>query len=89
MTINTCDAQVYENGITVALVVGVSADNIEKYVQEIAKRSEQKVDWHYFGGRAVIKTIGDTEKVVQALCDGSIAKEVMSDEADHLTVQLC
>lgn len=62
-----CDSEVYEKGTQVFLTHTIEAKNIEKWVQAVAKLSEQKVDWHYFGGRAVILALGKINKVNEAL----------------------
>jgi hypothetical protein len=36
---------------------------MEQFVKMVAWHSGQRVDWHFYAGRAVVKAIGDIEKV--------------------------
>lgn len=63
MPIPECDPDIYKNGKTAFIMAGASANDIEEYVHSIQKKSAQILDWHYFGGRAVVKTLGDVERV--------------------------
>lgn len=62
-----CDDEVFEKGHVVFLGDGVSSNRMEAWVQEVAKESGQRVDWHFVGGRATVKALGDLEKVQHAL----------------------
>ncbi len=62
-----CAADVFQTGTTVCIVAGGSAKLIERFVQELADLSGQKVDWNYVGGRGVVRAIGDIEAVREAL----------------------
>ncbi len=42
---------------------GWEKNEIENWVQEVAKRSGQQVDWGYIGGRANIIGLGDLDKI--------------------------
>lgn len=60
-----CDNDIFENGSIVAVFdCGMIA--MEGLVQE-ACRTGVKIDWHYVGGRAVVKTLGDPLKAREAL----------------------
>jgi hypothetical protein len=65
-----CDPQIYEKGTPICIIAGPKAADIESWVQQIAQTTEQKVDWHFVGGRAVVKYLGDSKgafKVVDAI----------------------
>ena len=62
-----CDPEVYKNGTQVFLTNTIRSQDIETWVQKIAADSGQKVDWHFYAGRAVVLAIGDLEKVQQAI----------------------
>ena len=62
-TINKCDHEIYEHGHAVGIIGGGNAEIIELIVKRIASDSGQPVDWNYVGGRAVVKTTGDFERV--------------------------
>ncbi len=65
MEINSCNQEIYEKGQVVAIFdAGMIA--MEGIVKE-ANRKGIIMDWHYFGGRAVVKTLGDVEKAKLAL----------------------
>ncbi len=67
MSSEKCNKEVYENGSSVFLTHTMAAEHVEEWVQAVAKESGQKVDWHYFGGRANILALGDLEKVQKAM----------------------
>jgi hypothetical protein len=76
---NKCDEDIYENGRTV-LVIGdeFSVNTIEAFVQKIARRSGQKVDWHFIAGRAALRAKANTQglhKVDEAIygCPDEVA----------------
>jgi hypothetical protein len=54
-----CDKDVYENGKLVGVMAQMPAEAIELIVKRMAQDSGQKIDWHFVGGRAFIKTTGD------------------------------
>lgn len=64
---NRCDQEVYDNGTQVFLTHTLAAKDVEDWVQQIAKESNQKVDWHYGAGRAQVLALGDLEKVKEAI----------------------
>lgn len=60
-----CDAEVFSKGQSLAAIDGRSKD-VEPWVQEVAKRSGQRVDWHYSGGIAHVLVLGDHAKALAA-----------------------
>lgn len=69
-----CDAEVFKHGQS---LVALNARSMpaEEWVQEVAKRSGQRVDWHYSGGVAHVLVLGDHAKALEAAqamppCDG-------------------
>ena len=60
-----CDNDIFEKG-TVITVLECGMIAMEGLVQE-ACRKGIKMDWHYVGGRAVVKTLDDPLKARQAL----------------------
>jgi len=62
-----CNPDIFENGVCVCIAAGGNAAMIEELVKMIRRDTEQPVDWHYAGGRAVILTTGDVEKVRQSV----------------------
>lgn len=63
----SCDHKIYSTGAFVAVMDGASAKLIERLVNEASEACCQKMDWHYMGGRAVVRTLGDVRK-----CRGAI-----------------
>jgi len=63
---DTCDREVYDNGEGI-VVLDACMYRAEEWVQSVARESGQKVDWHYVGGRVLVKYIGDKEKVLEAI----------------------
>jgi uncharacterized pyridoxal phosphate-containing UPF0001 family protein len=60
-----CDQNIYNNGENIVIFKSlVKEERMEKWVQKIRDLSDnQQVDWHYIGGRAQVKALGDTERV--------------------------
>ncbi len=63
-----CNHDVYERGELMFLThsIGRSAA-IERWVQNIARVSGQPVDWHFSGGRVLVKALGDLGAVRNAI----------------------
>jgi hypothetical protein len=40
-------------------VLDARSSSAEQWVQSVARESNQRVDWHYVGGRAVVRVLGD------------------------------
>lgn len=63
-----CDREIFENGAPLLLAdtgpVG-GAKKFEVWVQELARLSGQRVDWHYSGGIAQVLFIGCRDKLVK------------------------
>lgn len=60
-----CDSNIHQKGAVVAVMdCGMLA--MEGLVKE-ANRKYEGMDWHYFGGRAVVKTLGDVQAARKAL----------------------
>lgn len=68
-----CDQDVYTKGTTIFVTDTIRSFNIEPWVQKIAAKSGQRVDWHWSGGRAIVLALGDIEKAREAL--GSLLDE--------------
>jgi len=75
-----CAADIYERGTVVHQCNSVSSNRMEGWVRKIAKESGQRVDWHFFGGWAVVKALGDIPAVEAAI-------EKHSHELDYLRDQ--
>jgi hypothetical protein len=60
-----CEDAIYERGAVVAMLEG-GKFAMEGITTE-ASRNGPKVDWHYFGGRAVVKTLGNVGEARKAL----------------------
>ena len=60
-----CNTEIYEKGKTIA-VFDAGKEAMEGLVKE-ARRSGLRIDWHYFGGRAVVKTLDDPKKSLTAI----------------------
>jgi hypothetical protein len=62
-----CDKEIYEKGIVVFITHTMSSKDIEDWVQIISVESGQKVDWHWYAGRAAIKALGNIKQVKSAI----------------------
>ena len=65
--LSPCKSEIYESGECAAILAGANARTMEEFVRCVAEYTGQEVDWHYFGGRAVVKTTGDVEAVRMAV----------------------
>ena len=61
-----CDPEIYKSGVPVAMIADRDARAIEDLVIQIRQQTRQKIDWHYFGGRGVVKVIGNDDLVRDA-----------------------
>lgn len=62
-----CNQEIYDNGQEVFYTHTIYSEDVERWVRQIAKESCQKVDWHYFAGRAIVLAIGDLIVVKKAI----------------------
>lgn len=62
-----CDPHIMNDGISVFVTHSISSNRMERWVKEVAKESGQLVDWHFVGGRANIRAIGDLGAVKRAI----------------------
>lgn len=62
-----CDPTVYEIGTVVFLTNTIRTKRMEPWIRNVRARSGQPVDWHWIGGRAVVKAMGDLDKVREAI----------------------
>ena len=62
-----CNEDVMKDGTVVAIMHGGTARLIDRFVKELAAYTSQPVDWHYFAGRAIILTTGNTVIVKKAI----------------------
>ena len=68
-TLPRCDLEIYNYGTTVFVGCDIRSEDMERWVKQVSERSEQRVDWHWFGGRAVVKALGDLRLVHAAIND--------------------
>ncbi|MFY0656175.1 MAG: hypothetical protein JXR12_05320 [Neptunomonas phycophila] len=61
-----CNKDIYEKGSVVAVLDGGSKV-IEEATQNASKECGFDIDWYYFGGRAVVKTLGDVNKARESV----------------------
>jgi hypothetical protein len=64
---DNCDPEVYKHGAHVFTLADLSTKEINAWVEKVSKESGQKVDWHFVGGRACIRCLGNIKKVVAAI----------------------
>jgi len=62
-----CDRDIFENGTPVFMTHSIPSNAMERWVKLVAKKSGQRVDWSFTGGRAVVKALGDIAKVRAAI----------------------
>jgi hypothetical protein len=62
-----CDADVFSHGRAIFVTHTVPCAEIENWVRAVAKLSGQRVDWSYYGGRAVVRYLGSELAVREAI----------------------
>ena len=62
-----CDPEIYLSGSLVFTTHTIPSKKINEWVQKIERLSQQPVDWHYVGGRAAIRALGNLEAVRAAI----------------------
>jgi len=70
MNPESCDMDIYRNGEHIFSIYGLGLKaRIEEWVRFIALWSGQRVDWHYVGGVACVRALGDVAKVKRTILD--------------------
>ena len=64
-----CDEEIFRSGTHVLTVASVPAEMFDVWVQAVAVRSGQRVDWHSFSGRCIVRALSDLKRVFKALDD--------------------
>ena len=62
-----CDSEVFEKGESVFVTHTIPSNAMDGWVKKVAELSGQRVDWHFFGGRANVLALGDIDKVKAAI----------------------
>lgn len=61
-----CNPFIFRNGECVCVLDGRPHD-VELWVKAVAKKANALVDWHYFGGRANVLHLGDSQSLRRVL----------------------
>ena len=64
-----CDPEIYEKGVHIFTTDTIPSNAMEGWVRQVAERSGQRVDWHFYGGRAVVLALGHLPDVVRAIAE--------------------
>jgi len=63
-----CEKEIYEAGQHVATITGGCSQAIEALIERLRSEvPEVKVDWHYVGGRACVRVLGEGKPVKEWL----------------------
>jgi hypothetical protein len=65
-----CDPEIFAKGIQVFVTDTLDSATMEGWVKQVAEYSGRPVDWHWYGGRAVVlalRDIGLVKKAIQTL----------------------
>lgn len=79
-----CTQDVFTTGRFLCMLVGPRPWTIEAWAREVAELAGAKVDWSFMGGRAVVKYLGDDQKVFAA----AKATKDAFEEAAQILVKL-
>lgn len=64
-----CAKDIFEKGVVVHQTHGVSSNRMEGWVKRVAFESGQPVDWHFAGGWAIVKGLGDVPLILAAVAN--------------------
>lgn len=86
MSLLPCEQDIYDNGIAVAMITGmtrhITAQETENMIKRIAKETNTKTDWHTVAGRSIIRVLGneeDQQKVINALKEENLGNNICFD----------
>lgn len=69
MSLPSCDKDIYENGETIFLTNTIHSTDMEAWIVKVREKCGQKVDWFMFGGRPVVKALGNIHSVRKAMVE--------------------
>ena len=78
-----CDRDIYTKGQLVCVIVSVSSNRLERFIQSVAKSTGTRTDWHFVGGRACVKTLDDVKVVREAIRSREAEIVVLQRETDE------
>lgn len=84
--LDQCNQEIFTKGkpLLLADTYECSAAGFEVWIQNLAKQSGQKIDWHYSGGIAQVLFIGDRDKIFETMktikCPAIIMRIIESGE---------
>jgi len=78
---HACDEEVYLKGEVVFITNTIASGKIEEWVKNLRQQSGQKVDWHWMGGRAVVRALGDIPAVRDAIVSQMARHDDLFNEA--------
>ena len=82
-----CNSEVFDKGAVVFTTHTIPSHGIEWWVCEVARESGQPVDWNFQGGRAVVRALGDLDRVLAAIKKlKPIHDEMMAIEMEKLGI---
>lgn len=67
MNSESCDTEVYKHGTHVFTLADVPSTDIDLWCEKLSNESGHKVDWHFAGGRACIRCLGNASEVINAI----------------------
>jgi hypothetical protein len=79
--LRACAEDIFRDGIVAFVTHTIKPVDIEAWVRKVAATSGQPVDWHYYGGRAVVRTTGDLKAVKAAILDHKAEHDRLYAEA--------
>lgn len=59
-----CNLEIYSKGECILTLSG-SSNMVERWVKSVATEANARVDWHYVGGVAVVKHLGDEASLLR------------------------
>ena len=65
-----CDRELWERGKHIATIFDLKSEVIERIVRFASRLSGQRVDWHYVGGNAAVRALGDLDSIRTYLQEG-------------------
>lgn len=81
-----CDGEIYRRGTVVGIFETYGANHFEDLIRQVREQCGQRVDWHYAGGRAIVKALGDVDAARAAV--DRIVKPVIAQKREEFLSEL-
>lgn len=82
-TPDPCSPLIYQYGDVVSVWQTFGACHFEGLIRQVAKETGRLVDWHFVGGRAVVKAMPDDVEVIREAVERIVRPEMEKRREEH------